>query len=76
EISRSVKQAILAVKTRFPQWGAPKIRARLEREYPDWQHYPAVSTIGLFLRNQHLTHPRKRRRRANPTPLPLPMSSV
>ena len=70
-ISPMVKQAILAVKTRFPQWGAPKIRVRLEREHPDWQRYPAVSTIGRFLRDQHLTHPRKRRHRASPTPLPL-----
>ena len=71
EIFLSVKQAILAVKTRFPQWGAPKIRARLKREHPDWQRYPAVSAIGLFLHNQHLTHPRRRRHRASPTPVPL-----
>lgn len=71
EISLMVKQAILAVKTRFPQWGAPKIRVRLAREHPDWQRYPAVSTIGLFLHKQHLTRPRKRRRRASPSPVPL-----
>ena len=71
EISLMVKQAILAVKTRFPQWGAPKIRVWLEREHPNWQRYPAVSTIGLFLHNQHLTRPRKRRHRASPTPGPL-----
>jgi transposase InsO family protein len=72
EISVAVKQAVLAVKTRFPRWGAPQIRARLEREHPDWNHYPAVSTVGLFLRNQGLTQPRRRcRRTATPTEFPL-----
>jgi len=72
EISVAVKQAVLAVKTRFPNWGAPQIRTRLKREHPDWDHYPAVSTLGLFLRNQGLTQPRRRcRRTATPTEFPL-----
>ena len=71
EISVPVKQAILAVKNRFTKWGAPKIRIRLEREHPDWDSYPAVSTIGLFLRNQNLTRHRKRRHKSVPTQLPL-----
>ncbi len=71
QISHQVKESILAVKKRFPKWGAPKIRSRLERIHPNWNSYPAISTIGLFLRKQGLTHPRKRRRRATPTELPL-----
>lgn len=71
EISRQVKEAILAVKRRFPRWGAPKIMARLKREHPNWDSCPAISTIGLFLRNQNLTCPRKRRRKATPTEPPL-----
>ncbi len=71
ETSAQVKQAILAIKSRFSKWGAPKIRVRLEREYPGWDSYPAVSTIGLFLREQNLTCPRKRRRKATPTESPL-----
>ena len=71
EISHQVKKSILAVKKRFPKWGAPKIRARLERIRPAWDTYPAISTIGLFLHKQGLTNPRKRRRRATPTELPL-----
>jgi transposase InsO family protein len=71
EISRQVKESILAIKKRFPKWGAPKIRSRLERIHPAWDSYPAISTIGLFLRKQGLTHPRKRRRKATPTELPL-----
>jgi len=71
QISHQVKESILTVKKRFPKWGAPKIRSRLERIHPDWNNYPAISTIGLFLRKQGLTHPRKRRRKATPTELPL-----
>ena len=71
EISHQVKEAILAVKKRFPKWGAPKIRTRLKRIHPRWNSYPAVSTIGLFLHKQGLTCSRKRRRRATPTELPL-----
>jgi transposase InsO family protein len=71
EISRQVKDSILAVKKRFPRWGAPKIRSRLERIHPAWDSYPAISTIGLFLHKQGLTCRRKRRRKATPTELPL-----
>ena len=71
EISHQVKESILAIKKRFPKWGAPKIRSRLERIHPAWGSYPAISTIGLFLRKQGLTSSRKRRRKATPTELPL-----
>jgi transposase InsO family protein len=71
EMSLQVKQAILVIKKRFPKWGAPKIRVRLQREHSDWRDYPAVSTIGLFLQRQGLTCRRKRRRRATATELPL-----
>lgn len=72
EIPVSVMQVILAVKKRFPHWGAPQIRSRLEREHPDWPQYPAVSTIGLFLHKQGLTRSRRpRHRRATPSDLPL-----
>ena len=71
EILRHVKESILAIKQRFPKWGAPKIRKRLERICPCWDSYPAISTIGLFLHKQGLTCHRKRRRRATPTESPL-----
>jgi transposase InsO family protein len=71
EISHQVKESILAIKMRFSKWGAPKIRSRLERIHPTWSSYPAISTIGLFLHKQGLTHHRKRRRKATPTELPL-----
>ena len=71
EISHQVKQSILAIKKRFPKWGAPKIRVRLRRERPGWERYPAISTIGSFLQKQGLTCRRKRRHRATPTESPL-----
>jgi len=71
EISQEVKDLILSIKRRFPKWGAPKIRNRLERKYPKWQHYPAISTIGLFLHKQGLTVHRRRHRKASPTEQPL-----
>jgi len=71
EMSHQVKDSILMIKKRFPKWGAPKIRARLERIHSVWDSYPAISTIGLFLHKQGLTNPRKRRRKATPTELPL-----
>jgi len=70
-ISPQIQQAMLSIKKEFPRWGAPKIRNCLERTYPDWKHYPAISTIGLFLHKQGLTVHRKRRRRATPTESPL-----
>ena len=70
-ISPQIQQAILSIKKEFPRWGAPKIRNRLERTHPAWKHYPAISTIGLFLHKQGLTVHRKRRRRATPTESPL-----
>jgi transposase InsO family protein len=71
EISSQVRDAILEIKKRFPKWGARKIRDRLERVHPGWQHYPAVSTIGLFLKKQGLTSPVKRRNKCTPTESPL-----
>ncbi len=71
EISPEVKNSILEVKSRFPKWGSAKIRYRLERIHPAWNSYPAISTIGLFLRKQGLSCPRKRRRKATATEPPL-----
>jgi transposase InsO family protein len=71
EMSAQLKESILKIKKRFPKWGAPKIRSRLERIHPQWPGYPAISTIGSFLQKHGLTCPRKRRRRATPTESPL-----
>jgi len=70
-VTEEVKQAVLSVKSRFSHWGPAKIRVRLEREYPDWNRYPVVSTIGEYLKRQGLVCSRKHRRRAIPTTPPL-----
>jgi transposase InsO family protein len=70
-ITKEVKQAVLSVKGRFNHWSPAKIRVRLEKEYPGWSCYPAVSTIGEHLRRQGFVCCRKRRHRASPTMLPL-----
>ncbi len=71
QISDEVRQAVLSVKGRFSHWGPAKIRIALQRQHPDWGYYPAVSTIGEYLKRQGLVCTRKRRRRASPTVLPL-----
>ena len=71
KMSCQTKESILAIKKRFPKWGARKIRARLERIHPVWDSYPAISTIGLFLRKQGLTCCRRGRHKATPTESPL-----
>lgn len=53
-------ERIRQTRHRFPRWGAKKIRAWLQREFPR-AHKPAVSSIGRVLRRLHLSHPRPRR---------------
>ena len=64
------EQMILNVRQQHPHWGARKIRARLEREFPQ-QRWPAASTIGELLERNGLIVPRPRRRRCTPTAPPL-----
>jgi putative transposase len=66
-LADAVKSAILSIKVRFGHWGPAKIHARLQTEHPRWSHYPAVSTIGEYLKRQGLVRQRKRRRRGSPT---------
>jgi putative transposase len=52
-----------------PTWGAPKIRERLARLYPD-VHRPAISTVHAVLdRHGMVEHRKRRRNRATGTPL-------
>ena len=39
-----VEKLIVALKKEYPHWGAPKIRARRRRRYPDLS-CPAISTV-------------------------------
>ena len=69
-ISPEMEDRLIAVREKYPLWGARKIRAWLEREEPEAE-VPAVSTIGAILKQNGLTVPRKRRRSARPSSEPL-----
>ncbi len=45
----------------YPNWGAPKIREKLRRLYPDI-HCPAISTVHAVLDRHGLVKRRKRKR--------------
>ena len=64
---------VLALRKRFPSWGARKLKARLERMNPNVT-WPAASTIGEILRRSGLTNPVRKRRRT--TPYSQPFSEV
>ena len=56
-----IETLIVALKREYPRWGAPKIRARLRRRYPDLA-CPAISTVHAVLDRHGLVTRRKRRR--------------
>ncbi len=69
-----VETLILALKREHPSWGAPKIRAKLRRRFPDIKP-PAISTVHAVLdRNGLVTHGRERRYQAQGTTLSAPTS--
>ena len=64
-----VETLIVRLKKERPAWGAPKIRERLARLYPD-VHRPAISTVHAVLDRHGLVKRRKgRRNRAKGTAL-------
>jgi putative transposase len=64
-----IETLIVRLKHDKPSWGAPKIRDRLKRLYPD-VHTPAISTVHAVLDRRGLVKHRKgRRNRAQGTPL-------
>lgn len=60
EVAESVEQQILAVRAKYPLWGARKIRAHLQRSGCSGP-VPVSSTIGRILNEHGLTVPRKQR---------------
>ena len=56
-----VEKAILRIKSDKPSWGAPKIREKLVRKFPDIKP-PATSTVHAVLHRNGLVQPRGRRR--------------
>ncbi|WP_114208920.1 IS481 family transposase [Acidisarcina polymorpha] len=63
--SMEIENEILALRKRFPSWGARKLKARLEKMNPNVV-WPAASTIGQILRRAGLTNPVRKRRRTTP----------
>ena len=57
-----IETTIVRLKREYPSWGAPKIREKLARLYPD-VHTPAISTVHAVLDRHGLV---KRRQRAAP----------
>lgn len=56
-----VEKAILAIKKDKPSWGAPKIREKLIRKYPDVRP-PAISTVHAALDRNGLVKRKGRKR--------------
>ena len=67
-----IETQIVRLKQDKPSWGAPKIRDKLSRLYPD-VHTPAISTVHAVLDRHGLVKRRVRRRnRATGTALSFP----
>jgi len=66
----AVEERILALRERYPRWGARKLRAILLREHPRTRR-PAQSMIGEILRRHGLSVARKCRRRIEPHAKPF-----
>jgi len=61
QLPMQIEKLIVGLKKTYPHWGAPKIREKLKRLYPDI-HCPAISTVHAVLDRHGLVTRRKRRR--------------
>jgi putative transposase len=70
QIPFQIEALIVEIKREYPSWGAPKIRERLRRLYPD-VHTPACSTVHAILDRNGLVErgPKRRRNKAMGTEL-------
>ena len=72
QLSFQIETQIVRLKQDKPSWGAPKIREKLSRLYPD-VHTPAISTVHAVLDRHGLVKRRMRRRnKATGTALSFP----
>lgn len=72
QLPMAIEKLIVRLKRKYPTWGAPKIRERLQRRYTPVQ-CPAISTVHAVLDRQGLVKRRGRRRhRAQGTALSWP----
>jgi putative transposase len=58
---------VLGARKTHPRWGARKLKASLERQYPHLE-IPAASTIGVILKRHGLVLPPKREKKTPPYP--------
>ncbi len=69
QLPYQVERAIIGLKHEYPSWGAPKLREKLMRLFPDI-HCPATSTVHAVLdRNGFVTKQKNRRYKAQGTSL-------
>ena len=61
QLPMQIEKLIVGLKKEYPHWGAPKIREKLRRLYPDI-HCPAISTVHAVLDRNGLVERRKRTR--------------
>jgi putative transposase len=61
QLPMQIEKLIVGLKKEYPNWGAPKIREKLKRLYPDI-HCPAISTVHAVLDRHGLVKRRKRKR--------------
>jgi putative transposase len=61
QLPMQIEKLIVGLKKEYPHWGAPKIREKLRRLYPD-MHCPAISTVHAVLDRHGLVKRRKRKR--------------
>jgi putative transposase len=61
QLPYQVERTILGIKMDYPSWGAPKIREKLLRMFPDI-HAPATSTVHAVLDRHDLVQRRRSRR--------------
>jgi len=71
--SEAAENAILALRSKHPSWGARKLKARLVKVQPR-VNWPAASTFGNILHRAGLTNPKQKKRRT--TPCSKPFSEV
>jgi len=69
-VTAEVEQTLVELKERWPLWGAPKLRRKLEAIL-DAESLPAESTVSEILRRHGLSRIARRRRRAVPSTQPF-----
>jgi transposase InsO family protein len=69
ETPELVREAVIALRRRYPLWGPKKIIALLTRQHPRWL-LPAASTVGDILKRADLIETKEKRRRLGPSPVP------